>query len=179
MKRFVVVVVCAVSFAAFAQDKAKPAAPMAAPAKTAAPAAAPAPAMAEAGPKMSCGQMMEAKSALPAKMSEMLTSVADGLEMHAKWASSTKPGKAEHDTLMKLSKDHRQMAASMKKTSEEMVKAKTLASVQHDMTKMDPKMGEVMGKQIALEREMASMMMKDADESEKMMQAMAKNPSGM
>jgi hypothetical protein len=153
MKRILVVALCLVSGLAFAEDKAAPG----------------------AGPEgMDCAKMMNSHAVYPAKMAEFMTAMADGLEAHAKWIGTTdKATKGEHDFLIKLAKEHRQFATEFKKTSTEMASVKSFGTVKHDMAKMDAKAGELMGKRIALEREMASMMQKDADESEKMMQAMS------
>ncbi len=177
MKKLLAIALCTVSIHAMADEKMKMPSPTATGTKVMPAPAAAAAAMPE---HMTCGQMMAAESAMPAKMNELMTAIADGMEMHAKWSgTANKVAKGEHDAMMKIAKDHRQMGAMMKSTSEEMMKQKNLASAPHDMKAMDPKMGETMTKQVTLEREMATMMMKDADETEKAVQMMAKAPNGM
>jgi hypothetical protein len=49
-----------------------------------------------------------------------------------------------------------------------------LTPAPHDTSKADPKMGEQWMKQAAVEREMAAMMIKHADDTDKMLKEMAK-----
>ncbi len=155
LARIVAAAACCLSLQALAVD-----------APAAAPAAAPAPAA--AAPEMTCGQMMAAKAELPAKLAEMITAMNAGMEMHMK--ALGKDGKAEKAGMMKLVKDHKAMIAAASKTSKDMAAMKDLKACKHDPKVMsDPKMMDGMTKQIALEKELASMMMKDAEAGEKMM----------
>ena|SRR5688572_11080530 len=122
-----------------------------------------------------CGAMMKSLVPLPTKFAELMTAVADGQTAHANWVGMSKDPKAtaEATAVKKIADDHRALAAAAKKTAADMEAASTLQPVAHDKTKMDPKaMQDSMTKQIALEREMANMMLKHADESEKMMKEM-------
>jgi hypothetical protein len=123
-----------------------------------------------------CGAMMASVMPLPTKFSELMTAVADGMDGHAAWvgASKDKSAKAEAAAMKKLAKDHRAVAAQMKKIIADMEAASKLGTVPHDMSKADPKMGEGMSKQVTLEREMAALMIKHADETDKMLKEMAK-----
>ena len=160
MNRIILVTACLAVSSAFAEDKM-------------------AGATTEPGSQMTCGQMMASKAVMPQKMSELLTNVADNLEAHAKWVGTKdKAAKAENDQLIKVAKEHRAIAASMKKTAETMQKGKDLAQAPHDMKTMDPKMAEGMTRQIALEREMASLLQKDADDAEKHLSSMKTTAGG-
>jgi hypothetical protein len=132
---------------------------------------------AEANPNMKtedCGSMMKAVLPLPTKFAELMTVVAENMEGHATWvgASKDKAAKAEAASMKKIGKDHRDVANSLKKVIADMEAAGKLTAAPHDMSKMDPKMGEMAMKQVALERELAAMMTKHADETEKMMKEM-------
>lgn len=168
MKRIAVAVLVFASVA-FAQDK-KPMAPAA----PAAPAAAAPTTATEPGSNMTCGQWAASKAPLPAKLGELMTAIADNLEFHAKWTGTKdKAAKAEHDMLMKMAKDHRAIGKMSTDISNGMTKAKDMAQATHDPKTMDgAKMAEMQLKQIKLQREMAQMMMKDADEAEKMLSSM-------
>jgi hypothetical protein len=171
MKR-IALAVLVIATTAFAQDKkAMP------PASSPAPAA---PAAAEPGTKMTCGQMMASKAALPSKMAELMTAVADSVEAHAKWTGTKdKMAKAEHDMLMKVAKDHRAVAKQYTAIAATMTKAKDLQQAPHDPKTADmAKMAELTQKQITLAREMAALMTKDADESEKMLASMKSGSAG-
>ena len=128
---------------------------------------------AAAAPAMkSCGQMMKEAAALPTKFAELMTAIADGQNGHiamltGKDAAST----AEAAALKKVAQDHRDLAAAAKKAAADMEAMGTLAPVPNE-AKPDAKGIEGMTKQIALEKEMANMMLKHAEEGEKMMAAM-------
>ena len=119
---------------------------------------------------MTCGQVMAAKAAMPAKLAEMLTAINDNTAMHAKWAGTKdKAAKGEHDAMMKVVKDHKAMIAAANKTSKDMAAMKDMPPCKHDMKTMDPKMMDGMTKALALQKEFAAMLIKDAEMSEKMM----------
>jgi hypothetical protein len=122
-----------------------------------------------------CGAMMKQTAALPKKFAELMTAVTDGMTAHANWAAMNKDPKsqAEAAAMKKIADDHRALAAAATKAASDMEAAGTLQPAPHDRSKMDPKaMADQMTKQIALEREMANMMLKHADEGEKMMKEM-------
>jgi hypothetical protein len=169
MKRFAIamtVCACSLAFAARAADKAP--AGKATTEKAAA--------GGEPGNVMPCGDMIKNHVIFPTKMAELMTAIADNLEGHAKWMGTvkgSKEAKAEADALRKIAKDHRDLAAAMKKAAATMEKASSIAPAPHDMKTMDPKAGESMMKQAALEKEIGGMMQKDASEMEKMVKGMA------
>lgn len=115
-----------------------------------------------------CGQWMSEKAELPSKMGELMGAVAEGTEAHAKWVgtSKDKAARAESAMMMKMAKDQRTMATMSTKMAEQMMKAKDMASVPHDMSKMDPKVTEIMTRMAKLDREMAALLMKDAEQIE-------------
>jgi hypothetical protein len=119
-----------------------------------------------------CGAMMKDTAKLPAKFAELMTAIADGQTAHANWVGMGKDAasQAEAAAIKKIAQDHRDLAAAAKKAAADMEAAATLTPAPHDPAKMDQKaMQEQMTKNLALEREMANMMLKHADESEKMM----------
>ncbi|MGQ0506009.1 MAG: hypothetical protein ACT4TC_11905 [Myxococcaceae bacterium] len=127
--------------------------------------------MAKAAPKdeITCGQWMASKAPLPAKLGELMASIADNMDSHAKWTSASKDknAKKEVEIVSKVAKTHRDLGTNYTRLSEEMTKHKDLPAVQHDPKAMDmAKMTEGMTKQIKLQREMAQMIIKDADEAE-------------
>jgi hypothetical protein len=162
----------------------KPAAAPAAAAPAAKPAAAPAmapgakaaPAAAAEAKGEDYPAMMRNLVPLPTKFSELMTSVAANMDAQAAALATSKDKacKAEAASMKKLAKDHQTVAAQMKKIAADMEAAGKLTPGVHDMSKPDPKMGEMMMKQTALEREMAAMMVKNADETDKMLKEMAK-----
>ncbi len=112
-----------------------------------------------------CGQMIAERSALPAKMAQLMTAVTHMLDAHAKLmvAGKSKEGKKEAAELKKLSKLHAGLAANFKKTAEAMKKLYAMPGAPHDPAKMaeDPKVGEAMKELITSQKEMIALMQKD------------------
>lgn len=127
-----------------------------------------------------CGEMMKSIIPLPTKFGELMTAVAEGLNGHAAWmaASKDKSAKKEAAILKKLAKKHAGVATLMKKIVADMEEGTKVGPVPHDMAKADPKGPEGMLKQATLEREMAALMIKHAEETEKMVKAMAAGHAG-
>src|SRR5690348_14605959 len=77
--------------------------------------------------KMTCGQMIKAKSVLPSKMSELMTAVTTYFDSSAADLApmKSKEAKAEMNELKKLGKMHSEMGAKMKATATEMASRKT------------------------------------------------------
>ena len=127
-----------------------------------------------------CGAMMKSLIPLPTKFGELMTSAANGLEGHVAWVSSSKDPAAiaEAAALKTVVQDHREVAALMKKIVTDLETASKIAPAPHDMSKADPKGPEMMMKQAAQEKEMAALMLKHAEDTEKMVQAMKAPPAG-
>jgi len=124
-----------------------------------------------------CGAMMKSLVPLPTKFAELMQAVTDGMTAHANWIGQGKDAaaKAEATAIKKIAADHQTMANDAKKAAADMEAASTLAPAPHDMSKMDPKqMADSMMKQASLEREMAALMVKHADETEKAVKDMQK-----
>jgi hypothetical protein len=130
----------------------------------------------EPGSTQDCGQMIKSHVVFPTKMADLMNQLADNFEAHAKWVgqSKDKAAKQEAEALNKMAKDHRALAKDMQKAAATMEKYSNIPPAPHDMKTMDPKMGEMMTKQAALEKEIGGMMVKDASDMEKMMKEMSK-----
>ncbi len=126
-----------------------------------------------AAPAMpACGPMMKSLAALPAKFAELMTAVADGQAAHAAMLTGKDAASvAEAATMKKLSQDHRDLAAAAKKASTDMDAAGSLAPVANE-PKPDAKGIEHMQKSASLEKEFAAMMVKHAEDTEKMIAQM-------
>jgi hypothetical protein len=125
-----------------------------------------------AAPQPSCGAMMKSLAPLPAKFSELMTAIADGQAGHAAMLTGKDAATvAEATELKKIMQDHRDMAAMAKKTATEMEAAGSLAPAPNE-PKPDAKALDHMMKTVALEKEMAAMMVKDAEETEKRIEKM-------
>ncbi|MSP60732.1 MAG: hypothetical protein EXR72_10395 [Myxococcales bacterium] len=123
---------------------------------------------------MNCAEMAKATLPLPAKFVELMTAVSEGMTAHAAWvgAGKDKASKDEAASFKKLAADQKAVAAATKKVVTDMEAATKLAPAPHDMTKADPKGGERALATAKLEREMAALMIKHAEDTEKMVAAM-------
>jgi hypothetical protein len=117
-----------------------------------------------------CGQMVASNAAIPAKLAEGATSVAEMWEAHAALMGKDKDAQAEAKGLRAIAKTHRQIAASLIKASEEMKKAASWPAVPHDMDKMmaDPKLTEAGKKVLEIHKEIIAVMQKLVSDMEAM-----------
>jgi len=122
------------------------------------------------GAQPTCGQMVSGMAAIPAKLSEGAESVAEMWEAHAALMGKDKDSQAEAKGLRALAKGHRQVAASLKKESEEMKKAMSWPGAPHDMQKMmsDPKLTAATQKLMETQKEIIAMMQKSLADMEAM-----------
>jgi len=123
---------------------------------------------AKAGAEPTCGQMISGMAAIPAKLSEGATSVADMLEAHAALMGKDKDSQAEVKGMRAIVKTHKQIAASLMKASEEMKKAASWPAAPHDMAKMssDPKIVAAHQKLIDVHKEIIAMFQKMVSDME-------------
>ncbi len=134
-----------------------------------------APAAAPAAP--ACGAMMKQMAALPNKFSELMTAIADGQAGHAAMLTGKDAASvAEAAAMKKVAQDHRDLSAAAKKAATDMEAMGTLAAVPNE-PKPDAKGLEMMQKGATLEKEMAAMMVKHAEETEKMIAQMKAAPA--
>ena len=120
-----------------------------------------------------CGQMLSDNARYPDQLATVVTSVADMMDAHAKWAGTgSKEAKAEHDRILKLSKMHRELAAQAKKMSAAMRESRNLADFPHDMKAVPPALTQAMERYETEARRFAQMLNQGADENMKMRQAM-------
>ncbi|MBF5045358.1 hypothetical protein FGE12_23335 [Aggregicoccus sp. 17bor-14] len=80
----------------------------------------------------SCGQHMADEAKYPEQLSRTLTQVADMYEAHAKWVGTgDAASKAEHDKLVQLAQEHRDLAQSSRKMADSMKASSDLAAAPH------------------------------------------------
>jgi hypothetical protein len=127
-----------------------------------------APAGAAKGAEPTCGQMIAGMAAIPAKLSEGASTVADVLEAHAALMGSDKAAAAEVKGMHAVAKTHKQLAASLLKASEEMKKATAWPAAPHDMNKMmsDPKLAEANKRLVEIHKELIAMFQKMVNDAE-------------
>jgi hypothetical protein len=84
-----------------------------------------------------CGQGLAANSALPAKLSELTAAVARNLEVHLQALDLTDANaKQERDAYGELAKQHRDIAAQLRATAEQMAGYRNLPMGKHDQDAM-------------------------------------------
>jgi hypothetical protein len=122
--------------------------------------------------KPSCGQMMKETAALPRKFAEFMNALAEGANAHAAMLTGKDAASvAEAAAMKKVAADHKALADAATKTANDMEAMGTLAAVPNE-PKPDAKAMEMMTRNNALEKEMANMMLKHAEDMEKKMAEM-------
>lgn len=120
-----------------------------------------------------CGQMIADNARYPEQLATVVTSVADMMEAHAKWAGTgSKQAKAEHDRIMKLTKMHRELASQAKQLSSAMRDSRDLQDAPHDMRAVPPALTQAMERFETESRRFAQMLNESADENARMRQGM-------
>jgi hypothetical protein len=109
-----------------------------------------------------CGQMVSGMAAIPAKLAEGAEAAAAMWEAHAALLGKDKDSQVEAKGLRALAKGHKQIAASLKKQSEEMKKAASWPVAPHDMAKMmsDPKLTAATHRLLEAQKEIIAAMQK-------------------
>lgn len=152
MKRIALIVaaVCGVSFAAVAQSSSK-----------------------EPGTDQTCGQKIKENAKYPLQLNETLTAVADTWAQHASWVGTrTKEAKAEHDQLMKLSNEMREMAKQSQRIAKRMQEADRLPAADHDMKAIPPAMLTSMERARDEQRRFGQLLLAGAQEMDQQLNAM-------
>jgi transposase len=89
------------------------------------------------GDEQTCGKGLAEHSALPAKLAELIGSVADNLEIHMKALDlSDANAMKERDAYESLTRQHRQIASLLRATAAEMAGYRDLPMGRHDETAM-------------------------------------------
>ena len=107
-----------------------------------------------------CGQGLAANSALPAKLGDLIASVAAVLEMHTKALDlEDDNAKQEYDAYVKLVEQHRRTAADLRAMSEQMASYRDLPMGRHDLEAMStPEAADVFQQLVSVEHELLSLL---------------------
>ncbi|MFM2152078.1 MAG: hypothetical protein RL199_513 [Pseudomonadota bacterium] len=130
---------------------------------------------------MACGRMLEKRSAIPSKGEQLFNAAADALDAHAQWVGvRDKSTKNEREALMKLAKDNREAGDRLRKLSEQFTKgARDIGTVSHDTT--SPLMTKALDADTRYSRtarELAQLLLQDADETDQRIQKMRQGSGG-
>jgi hypothetical protein len=116
--------------------------------------------------KADCGKVLREKSAMMMKAAEFMTSMADTMDAHVASLGKTKEAKMEATAIKKHAKAHRDIAKVMTKEADMMAKENTPAA-EHGQP--DQKWTDLMTKTNTLQKELATMMNRDAEQMDAMM----------
>ncbi|HEU4827944.1 MAG TPA: hypothetical protein VFT04_02000 [Gemmatimonadales bacterium] len=124
--------------------------------------------------ELTCGKGLAASSALPAKIAELTTAVAEILERHMKALDlSDENSRRERALYDRLAREHRDSAAALADTAERMAAARDLPMGAHDMAAMaDPAMGAAFERFVRLEEELLQLLQSRLDEDRTLLSAM-------
>jgi hypothetical protein len=122
------------------------------------------------GGEPTCGEKVSSMAAIPAKLADGAESVAEMWEAHIALLGGDKDSQAEAKGLRALVKGHKEIAASLRKESEQMKKAASWPAVPHDKEKMmsDPKSIAAMQKLMRVHKDIIALMQKSLADMEAM-----------
>jgi hypothetical protein len=121
-----------------------------------------------------CGQGLAENSVLPAKLGELIDSMAEILEIHMGALDlQDNDSRLEHEAYRELVSDHRRNAAKLQETARRMAGYRDLPMGRHDMRVMlSRKAIEAFEKFVKLEEELLSMLQKRLEADRKMVAEM-------
>jgi hypothetical protein len=107
-----------------------------------------------------CGQGLAAHAALPAKLGELTAAVAEVLDTHTKALDlDDENARQEHAAYLKLAEQHRETAAQLLATGEEMAGYRDLPVARHDPTVMrSPEVVDTFEKFVKVEHELLALL---------------------
>lgn len=121
--------------------------------------------------EQTCGKGLAEHSALPAKLAELIGSVADNLEIHMK-ALDPSDAKAmkERDAYESLTRQHRQIASLLRATAAEMSGYRDLPMGRHDETAMaNPQLIDTFEELVSIRRETVELLQAMLEQEETML----------
>jgi len=122
-----------------------------------------------------CGQGLAEHSVLPAKLGELIASLAENLEIHMKALDLTdESSKKEHDAYLELASDYREIATQLQATAKQMAGYRDLPMGRHDAKAMaSPKVRQAFEKFVTREQELEGLLQNRIDEDRRMLIEMA------
>lgn len=122
----------------------------------------------------SCGRGLAERSALPAKLGELVAAVADNLEAHLIALDLTdENARAEHDAYVTLAREHRKASDQLQSTGRRMAGYRDLPTGKHDARGMlSPKIAEAFAKFASLEQELLTFLQRAVERDQRMLAGM-------
>jgi hypothetical protein len=118
-----------------------------------------------------CGKGLAANAALPAKLGELMATMAEMLERHTKALDlGEEAGRREQAAYESLVKGHREVADRLRELSVEMTGYRDLPMAKHDMVVMqDPKgQAEAFGRVVEIQKELVELLGEKVKEAERL-----------
>jgi uncharacterized protein YndB with AHSA1/START domain len=121
-----------------------------------------------------CGKGLAENASLPAKLGEIIASVAENLEVHMKALDlKDQNAKQEYKAYQKLVQEHREIATRLTATAAEMASYRDLPMGKHDEEAMsDPKVLEAFKKLITFEQDLMGLLQKRAEQHQEILAEM-------
>jgi hypothetical protein len=124
-----------------------------------------------------CGKGLAENSVLPAKLGELISAMAENLDVHRQALDLTdQNSQAEDDAYEKLLKELRQVAAQLSVTAYEMTEYRDLPMGRHDEKAMThPRVRGAFEKFIARKQELLSLLEQTAERDDQLLEMMQTN----
>ena len=121
-----------------------------------------------------CGKGLAENAALPAKLAELITSVAEVLELHMRALDRKDPAAArEYEAYATLVKEHRAIGAQLQATAQRMAGYRDLPMGRHDEKVMsDPKAFAAFERFVSIGQELVKLLNRTAERDNKILAAM-------
>lgn len=121
-----------------------------------------------------CGQGLAEHSALPAKLGEWTTTMADNLELHTEALDlKDENSRRERDVYLDLAKAYREIGNQLTTTARQMAAYRDLPMGRHDPKAMaSPKLREAFQKFVRLEQDLLALLQQRVEQDRGMLAAM-------
>ncbi len=127
-----------------------------------------------ASDQQTCGKGLAENSVLPAKLGELISAMAENLDVHRKALDLTdRNSRAEYEAYEKLLKDLRQIAAQLSVTASEMAGYRDLPMGRHDERAMThPRVREAFEKFVQRKQELLTLLELTTERDDKLLEVM-------
>jgi hypothetical protein len=120
-----------------------------------------------------CGKGLAERSALPAKLAELMAATAENLEAHQKTLDlSDENSRTELDAYVRLAKEHRSLAAQLESTAQRMAAYRDLPMGRHDEQALaHPQLVEAFASFVQVEQELLTQLRRAVERDQLMLAA--------
>jgi hypothetical protein len=128
---------------------------------------------------LTCGEGLAARSALPAKLAQLLAATADVLEQHMTVLDTEdEGGRQEYAAYLRLTEDHREAAAQLHAIGERMASYRDLPVAKHDEAAMSsPQTAETFARLVSVEEEIFEQLQERSRQNRLMLDQMVRTGS--